>query len=206
MCCEVLGRSGPSLQSGGHPCLVHAIFPCLSPSEGKISNVSAAPPPYSQNAPVITLTASKCCKWLNRHNKNIAERFPILIFPRSFFFFSEMSASSARSQYHAHVPEEEGDFESPRQIARAAHPTSMSVRPSKLNLSCLAGRSPPPPPHLLFCRYKTSRRLNKAAGLQCDLQEMLAGDIKVRVCALLPLNPHSASPRHLRGVALLTRW
>lgn len=37
-------------------------------------------------------------------------------------------------------------FESPRQIARAAHPTSMSVRPSKLNLSCLAGRSPPPPP------------------------------------------------------------
>lgn len=91
VCCEVPGRSGPSLQSGGHPCLVHAIFPCLSPLEGKISNVLAAPPPHSQSAPVITLTASKCCKWLNRHNKNIAERFPILIsgFPRSFFFFQK---------------------------------------------------------------------------------------------------------------------
>lgn len=65
VCCEVLGRSGPSLQSGGHPCLVHAIFPCLSPLEGKLSNVLAAPPPHSQSAPVITSTASKCCKWLN---------------------------------------------------------------------------------------------------------------------------------------------
>lgn len=62
---DVPGRSGTFrallFRAEDTPVPVHAVFPS-SPSEGKISNALAAPPPRSQSTRVTTLTASKCCR------------------------------------------------------------------------------------------------------------------------------------------------
>lgn len=133
--------------------------------EGKLSNTLAALPPHPQSAPVITLTASKCCRWLNRHSKNIAKRFSILIFSFPSSFYRKCLLL-------------------PR--FRNSPPNNSSIASAR------------PGPH-------SSESVGPSETLPCDLQEMLAGDIKVRVCAILCTKSWwRESKKHLQGVALLT--